>query len=86
MDALDGNAIGGLLDEVFGGDMTTVTGRCVGCDATWQMAELQVHLHAPGTVARCRGCGEVLMVLVRVRGVTCVHLPGLADLGSPVSA
>jgi len=28
MDALDGNAIGGLLQEVFGADMTAAVGTC----------------------------------------------------------
>ncbi|CAA9531645.1 MAG: hypothetical protein AVDCRST_MAG79-977 [uncultured Thermoleophilia bacterium] len=85
MEALDGNAIAGQLMEVFGGEMTTVTGRCAGCRRTWQMAELEVHTHAPGTVGRCRDCGVVLMVLVTARGVTCVHLPGLVDLGMPTA-
>jgi hypothetical protein len=85
MDALDGNVIAGQLMEVFGGEMTTVTGRCAGCGSTWQLAELRVYLDAPGTVGRCRGCDEVLMVLVTARGVTCVNLPGLADLGMPAT-
>ena len=80
MDALDGNAIGGLLLDVFGAEMTTATGVCVGCGATRQVAELVVYVQAPGTVARCRDCGRVLMVFVEVRGVTCVDLLGLAEL------
>ena len=31
-------------------------------------------------VARCRGCGEPLIVLVTIRGMTCVDLGGLATL------
>ena len=31
MDALDGNAIAGLLLEVFGAEMTTATGFCARC-------------------------------------------------------
>ena len=42
---------------------------------------MRVYLRAPGTVARCRSCGAVLMVLVEVRGMACVDLSGLADLG-----
>jgi hypothetical protein len=37
-------------------------------------------VQAPGTVARCRSCRGVLMVLVEVRGITCVDLRGLSDL------
>jgi len=80
MDALDGNAIGGLLFDVFGAEMTTATGVCASCGASGQVAEFEVYLRAPGAVVRCRSCGSVLMVLVTVRGVTCVDLRGLAGL------
>jgi hypothetical protein len=80
MDALDGNAIAGLLFDVFGAEMTTATGVCRSCGAGGPVAELAVYLRAPGTVVRCRGCGGVLMVLVTVRGITCVDLRGLATL------
>jgi hypothetical protein len=84
MDALDGNAIGGLLLEVFGVEMTTARGECAHCGATGYVAEFEVYLQAPGTVARCRSCRNVLMVLVTVRGVTCVDLGGLAELEAPL--
>jgi hypothetical protein len=80
MEALDGNAIAGLLFDVFGAEMTTATGTCASCGATRYVAELEVYLQAPGTVARCRSCSSVLMILVTVRGVTCVDLRGLATL------
>jgi uncharacterized protein DUF6510 len=80
MDALDGNAIGGLLLEVFGAEMTTATGECDHCGAAGQVAELVVYLQAPGTVVRCRSCGEVVMVVVEARGIKCVDLRGLAAL------
>jgi hypothetical protein len=80
MDALDGNAIGGLLLEVFGADMTSAVGRCGNCGTVSVVAELAVYLRAPGTVVRCPACDAVLMVLVSVHGMTCVDLAGLADL------
>jgi uncharacterized protein DUF6510 len=80
MEALDGNAIGGLLRDVFDAELTGATGTCGACGATGPVAELQVYLRAPGTVVRCRSCGSVLMVFVTVRGVTCVDLRGLAGL------
>lgn len=70
MDALDGNAIAGWLFEHFGSEMTTVVGRCRHCGAQSLIAELQVYTRAPGAVARCPGCGDVVMVLVSVRGST----------------
>ena len=78
--ALDGNAIGGQMLEVFGREMTTVVGICASCGAKAQLAEVEVYLDAPGAVARCRTCHNVLMVLAAIRGRTCVDLRGLADL------
>jgi hypothetical protein len=83
MEALDGNAIGGLLMEVFGAEMTTATAVCAGCGAHLQVAELAVYVQAPGTVARCRSCDRVTMVFVQARGVWCVDLRGLASLEHP---
>jgi hypothetical protein len=83
MEPLDGNAIGGLLIEVFGVEMTTATGTCAACGSSAQVAELVVYLEAPGTVARCRTCESVLMVVVDVRGTKCVDLRGLAMLAHP---
>ncbi len=51
---LDGNAIGGLLQEVFGTDMTDAEATCATCGATGPVAETAVYLRGPGTVVRCR--------------------------------
>jgi hypothetical protein len=40
-----------------------------------------VYEHGLGTVVRCRSCDAVLMAFVRIRGVVCVDLEGLASLG-----
>ena len=82
MDALDGNAIGGLLHQVFGTEMTAATGTCAHCGAAGPVAELVVYLRGPGTVVRCRACLGLLMVFVDVRGFTCVDLQGVAALES----
>jgi hypothetical protein len=81
MDALDGNAIGGLLHEVFGAEMTGAGSVCGHCGDARPVAELVVYLQAPGTVVRCRTCANVLMVFVQAHGRTCVDLQGLAVLG-----
>ena len=80
-DALDGNAIGGLLIDVFAAEMTTAATACPSCGASAQLAEAQVYLRAPGTVVRCRSCSGVLMVLVSIRGLTCLDSRGLAPGG-----
>lgn len=83
MDALDGNAIAGSLLAVFGAEMTAATGECASCGARRALAELRVYLRGPGTVARCPSCDGVVLVLVEVRGITCVDLRGL-ELLEPV--
>jgi hypothetical protein len=77
---LDGNAIGGMLFEVFGAEMTTAVGTCGTCGTVGQVAEMAVYQARMGAVVRCRVCENVLMVFVEVRGVTCVDLSGLTSL------
>ncbi|BCJ37342.1 hypothetical protein Athai_48450 [Actinocatenispora thailandica] len=79
-DRLDGNAIAGTLRAVFGTEMTTAVGICGHCGASNPLGALDVYLAGPGTVARCPGCEAVLLVLVEVRGVTCVDALGFAEL------
>jgi hypothetical protein len=43
MGALDGNAIGGLLIDVFGTEMTAASSTCATCGATRPVAELVVY-------------------------------------------
>jgi hypothetical protein len=80
MAALDGNAIGGLLLEVFGTDLTDAEATCATCGAVGPVAETVVYLDAPGTVVRCRNCSGLLMVISQVRGISCVDLRGLDAL------
>ena len=78
---LDGNAIGGLLQEIFGTDMTDAEATCATCGAVGPLAETAVYLRGPGTVVRCRTCAGLLMVISQVRGMNCVDLTGLTTLG-----
>jgi hypothetical protein len=81
--ALDGNVLAGDLVEVFGADLTAATCVCATCGASGFLAEAVVYARGPGRVARCRVCGELLMVLVTIRDVTCVDLRGIAALEQP---
>jgi ribosomal protein S27AE len=74
MQPLDGNAMAGALYEAFGDEMTTRTGICEHCGATGLLAELRVYIRAPGIVARCPNCGNVVLVLVDARGTLRIHL------------
>jgi hypothetical protein len=80
MEALDGNAIAGLLHDVFGAELTTAMGVCAHCGARAVVAECEVYLGGPGAVARCRTCKGLLLAVVEVHEVRCVDLGGLKQL------
>jgi phage FluMu protein Com len=73
VDSLDGNAIAGPLFEHYGHEMTMAEVRCLHCHHTSMIAELRVYMKAPGAVARCPDCDELIMVIVDVRGTTRLH-------------
>ena len=79
MTRLDGNAIGGLLGELFGAEMTIAVSTCDGCGQVDVVAELAVYTRAPGVVVRCPGCDGVLMRIVRT------PLSSLSALSTPPS-
>jgi hypothetical protein len=83
MEAVDGNAIGGILYQVFGREMTMAKAECGHCGARGPLAECEVYLGGPGVVVRCRVCHNIVMVLVEVREMTCVDLSGLRELQLP---
>ena len=66
MDALmlDGNAIAGLLQEVFAVEMTTASATCAACDAIEPLGAVHVFRGA-GIVMRCPHCETVLGTIVR---------------------
>ena len=80
MTHLDGNAIGGLLTDVFGRDATDVSGRCAACGADNVVAALHVY-RAAGIVVRCPSCQEVLMRFVQARDDIWADLRGLLGSG-----
>jgi Family of unknown function (DUF6510) len=77
---VDGNAIGGLLSDVFGRDTTDVSGRCRECGAENVVAALRVY-RAAGVVVRCPSCEAVLMRLVAARDELWIDLDGLLGSG-----
>ena len=80
MERLDGNAIGGVLAEIFGTEMTIAVGVCGSCGSTGPVAELHVYLRAPGIVVRCPGCESVLLKIVRSERRAWLDLSGLRTL------
>jgi hypothetical protein len=79
----DGNALAGHLQNLIGPDVTAAVGRCGNCGRTGPMAEARVFDHAPGVVARCPACEQVLLRLVRGPGRAWLDLRGLTWLQLP---
>ena len=76
---LDGNAIGGLLHELFGTELTAAPCVCAGCGAREEMARLDVYIGA-GYVVRCHSCDAVMIRIVQGRSRTWIDLSGTASL------
>ena len=74
---LDGNALAGLLGEVFAHEMTSARGACGACGAIEHLGAEHAYLDAPGAVLRCCHCENVLMVVVRSEERYRVGLQGL---------
>jgi NAD-dependent SIR2 family protein deacetylase len=66
MDAfmLDGNAVAGVLQEVFAAEGTTAIGTCSTCGASEPLGAVHVFRGA-GDVLRCPHCDNTLMKIVR---------------------
>jgi DNA-directed RNA polymerase subunit RPC12/RpoP len=73
---VDGNALGGLLHEAFGREMTDARGCCAMCGTVVQVGAMRVYRSA-GDVVRCPTCGNVTIVAVVIRERTRVHLGGV---------
>ena len=77
---LDGNAIGGLLREIFTLEVTTAESTCAGCGAVHAVGRVHVYLDAPGAVVRCPACEQVLMKIVHGGGRYWLDLTGISRL------
>jgi hypothetical protein len=91
---LDGNAMAGVLRELFVDDVTTARGACASCGTVGDVGQQHLYMYpmSPGAVLRCSTCENVLMVVVHardrvrfaLRGLAWVEVGGAA-VASPVS-
>ncbi len=81
MDALmlDGNAVAGLLQEVFAVEMTTAVGTCNTCGATDAVGALHVFRGA-GIVLHCPNCDNALVTIVKEDTRVWIGFPGVRML------
>lgn len=77
---LDGNAVGGMLQEVFAIDMTATPAECANCGATSAIGSLVAFTQAPGAVLRCPACGQVMMSFVETPDAMHLDVRGVAQL------
>jgi hypothetical protein len=59
--ALDGNAAGGLLRELFVLDLTTADITCDGCGAVAPICAIRVYGGTMGAVLRCAHCDTAVL-------------------------
>ena len=74
---VDGNAIGGLLSEIFTMEMTTADATCGTCGTINAIGRIDVYMQAPGTVMRCPSCEQVMMRIVRGKGRYWIDMSGV---------
>jgi hypothetical protein len=80
---VDGNAMGGLLIDIFGREMTDAHGCCANCGAVNAMGALIVYRSGPGDVLRCPSCESVLMVAASLSEGPRVYLASLKWMEAP---
>ena len=77
---LDGNAVAGLLGEIFRFEMTTARDTCAGCGEQGYLGQAMVYAHGMGTIVRCAGCDNPLIRVTSIRGEYRVDTRGLRVL------
>src|SRR5262249_53362118 len=77
---LDGNAAAGLLQEIFGAEMTASATECAHCGHEGQMGTLLAFTQGPGLVLRCPGCEGIMLRIVETPTAFLVDARGAAYL------
>jgi len=77
---LDGNALAGMLEAMFGTDMTAIPGRCAHCGTINMVGAMRAYMGGPGAVLRCPACDGVVLRVVETAEATYVDARGAAYL------
>ena len=80
---LDGNALAGLLHELFGAEMTAAPVECASCGRYGEMGSLWAFVESPGYILRCPDCQNIILrvavtpqqVYVDARGAAYLCIP-----------
>jgi hypothetical protein len=77
---VDANAVGGMLLEIFGEEMTTAPTECASCGNVGELGTLLAFIQAPGTVLRCSACENVMLRIVQTPEATFLDARGAVYL------
>ncbi|HLY25482.1 MAG TPA: DUF6510 family protein [Aggregatilineales bacterium] len=62
---LDGNAVAGMLQEIFAMEMTATPTECANCGHEGAIGSLLCFNQAPGLILRCPACKQVMIRIVQ---------------------
>ena len=68
------------MSKIFAVDVTAAQGQCANCGAIKRFAEARLYMQAPGVVARCVVCENVLLRLVNARQRVFLDMRGMTYL------
>jgi hypothetical protein len=77
---LDGNAVAGVLQEIFGVEMTANPAECGTCGRVSELGGLRAYTQAPGAVLRCPACEAVVLTIVQTPDAIYLDVRGAAYL------
>jgi hypothetical protein len=77
---VDGNALAGLLGEIFALEMTASPAECAHCGNVAAIGGLWAFTQAPGAVLRCPACEGVMLRIVVTPEAICLDARGVACL------
>ena len=83
---LDGNALAGLLYEIFDVEMTMAPVECASCGRNGEVGSLWAFTASPGFVLRCPACQQIILRIVVTPDKVYLDARGAAFLCIPVGA
>ena len=75
---LDGNALAGTLQDIFGTDVTAASCECGSCGNHAELGTFRAFVQGPGAVLRCSTCGAVTLRIVERTEAYLLDARGLA--------
>lgn len=80
---LDGNALAGVLSQVFTAEMTTAIAKCGHCGTRAMLGALRAYQGA-GVVLRCPDCDDALVKIVWGDARVWISFAGVQTLDIPL--